>query len=77
MAREAYDTGISLCRPLYYEYPETEEAYIYENEYFFGSDILVAPITTAAGADGMTQKERVALFHADPELFRKFTTGGR
>ena len=57
MAREAYDTGISLCRPLYYEYPETEEAYIYENEYFFGSDILVAPITTAAGADGMTQKE--------------------
>ena len=57
MAREAYDTGISLCRPLYYEYPETEEAYIYENEYFFGSDILVAPITTPAGADGMTQKE--------------------
>lgn len=28
--------------------------------------------------DGMTQKERVALFHADPELFRKLTTtGGR
>lgn len=28
--------------------------------------------------DGMTQKERVALFHSDPELFRKFTTiGGR
>ena len=57
MAREAYDTGISICRPLYYEYPETEEAYSYEDEYFFGSDILVAPITTPAGADGMTQKE--------------------
>lgn len=28
--------------------------------------------------DGMTQKERVALFHSDPELFKKFTTiGGR
>ena len=28
--------------------------------------------------DGMTQKERVALFHTDPELFRKLTTtGGR
>ena len=28
--------------------------------------------------DGMTQKERVALFHTDPELFKKFTTtGGR
>lgn len=34
MARKAYDTGISVCRPLYYEYPESEEAYVYENEYF-------------------------------------------
>lgn len=48
MAREAYDTGISLCRPLYYEYPEVEEAYAYEEEYFFGCDILVAPIVEAS-----------------------------
>lgn len=34
MARKAYDTGISVCRPLYYEYPDSEEAYVYENEYF-------------------------------------------
>lgn len=27
--------------------------------------------------DGMTQKERVALFRSDPELFRKLTIGGR
>ncbi len=26
-AREAYDTGISMCRPLYYEYPEDSQAY--------------------------------------------------
>ena len=48
MARETYDTGISLCRPLYYEYPENEEAYTYEGEYFFGNDILVAPIVEAS-----------------------------
>lgn len=48
MARKTYDTGISICRPLYYEYPETEEAYIYEGEYFFGDDILVAPVTEAS-----------------------------
>ena len=48
MARKAYDTGISICRPLYYEYPDVEEAYIYEGEYFFGDDILVAPITEAS-----------------------------
>ena len=27
MARKAYDTGISLCRPMYYDYPRDEEAY--------------------------------------------------
>ena len=25
MAREAYETGLSLCRPMYYDYPETQE----------------------------------------------------
>ena len=34
MARKTYDTGVSICRPLYYEYPEVEEAYTYDNEYF-------------------------------------------
>ncbi len=48
MAREAYDTGISICRPLYYEYPDVEEAYSFEGEYFFGNDILAAPVTEAS-----------------------------
>ncbi len=55
MARETYDTGISLCRPLYYEYPEAEEAYTYEEEYFFGNDILVAPIVEP-GKNGVCTK---------------------
>lgn len=45
MARKAYDTGISICRPLYYEYPDAEESYSFEGEYFFGDNIIVAPIT--------------------------------
>lgn len=57
MARETYDTGIGMCRPLYYEYPESEEAYKYEGEYFFGNDILVAPITEPASEDGKCIKE--------------------
>ncbi len=56
MARQAYDTGIGLCRPLYYEYPDAEEAYKYEGEYFFGDDILVAPITEPAGDGKITSK---------------------
>ena len=50
--RQAYDTGVSLCRPLYYEWPEQNESYLYEDEYMFGDDILVAPVVTPSGADG-------------------------
>lgn len=35
-----------LLRPLYFVYPETEEAYEYKNEYFFGSDLIACPITS-------------------------------
>ena len=51
-ARQAYDTGISICRPLYYEWPEEKEAYRREGEYMFGDDILVSPIVTEA-EDGL------------------------
>ncbi len=47
-ARKAYDTGVSICRPLYYDYPEVDEAYEKEGEYMFGDDILVNPITAPA-----------------------------
>jgi len=45
-ARETYDTGLGMNRPLYYDYPEDGNAYIYEDEYLFGNDMLVAPIYT-------------------------------
>ncbi|MBD5233982.1 MAG: DUF4968 domain-containing protein [Bacteroidales bacterium] len=57
MARKSYDTGIGLCRPLYYEYPDAEEAYKYEGEYFFGDDIIVAPITEPAADGKITVKK--------------------
>lgn len=55
-ARVSYDTGISLCRPLYYEWPENNEAYKHDDEYMFGNDILAAPIVKAADADGTISK---------------------
>ena len=45
-ARETYETGIGMNRPLYYDYPEESNAYVYEDEYMFGGDMLVAPIYT-------------------------------
>ena len=37
--------GRALIEPLYYLYPEDERAYRHPNEYFFGSELLVCPIT--------------------------------
>jgi len=51
-ARQAYDTGISICRPLYYDWPEEKQAYRQQGEYMFGDDILVSPIVTEAEGDG-------------------------
>lgn len=47
MARKNYDEGISLCRPMYYDYPRHENSYRYKTQYMFGDDILVAPIGEA------------------------------
>jgi Alpha-glucosidases, family 31 of glycosyl hydrolases len=59
-ARTAYETGVSLCRPLYYYYPETDEAYEWKEEYLFGPDILVTAISQPVGAGG-TVRHRVWL----------------
>ena len=40
------ETGLPLVQPLYYSYPEIYDEPIYKNEYFFGSELFVAPITT-------------------------------
>ena len=52
-ARDCYDSGISLCHPLYYDYPLAEESYKYRNHYFFGDDILIASVVTPSN-DGVS-----------------------
>lgn len=37
--------GLPLVKPVYYEYPWEEGAYQFRNEYFFGTQLLVCPIT--------------------------------
>ena len=56
-SREAYDTGVSICRPLYYEWPEDNRSYSNESEYMFGNDMLVAPIAKATDAGGKVNKK--------------------
>ena len=56
-ARQAYDTGVSICRPLYYEWPEENKAYTVEDEYMFGDNILVSPISTPTSSDGTSERK--------------------
>jgi alpha-glucosidase (family GH31 glycosyl hydrolase) len=44
-ARAAIE-GIPLVRPMYWGYPDSEEAYNVPNQYMFGSELIIAPITT-------------------------------
>lgn len=44
-ARENYDTGVGMCRPMYYDYPESDKAYETPKQFMFGNDILATTIT--------------------------------
>lgn len=44
LMKEAHEKGTPIIRPLFYEYPEDIQCWNVEDEYFYGSDILVAPI---------------------------------
>eukprot|EP00823_Brevimastigomonas_motovehiculus_P005518 TRINITY_DN4082_c0_g1_i1.p1 TRINITY_DN4082_c0_g1~~TRINITY_DN4082_c0_g1_i1.p1 ORF type:complete len:921 (+),score=210.99 TRINITY_DN4082_c0_g1_i1:343-2763(+) len=51
-ARELYDTGLSLIRPMYYEFPHSSMAYAATAlgaypQYFFGPDMIVSPVVHA------------------------------
>lgn len=56
-ARECYDTGVSLCRPLYYYYPECNRAYECKDEYFFGKDIIASCISGPMDGNGISYRE--------------------
>ena len=43
-ARQAYDTGLSITRPLYYYWPENDNAYEWKEEFMFGDDILATTV---------------------------------
>ena len=47
-ARETFDTGVSMTRPMYYSHPEHDLAYTSKDQFMFGNDLLVAPIVTPA-----------------------------
>ncbi|EOH97681.1 glycoside hydrolase family 31 protein [Enterococcus pallens] len=55
------EDSLPLIQPMYYHYPQVEASYQVPNQYFFGSEFIVAPITEKANATYKTAKTEVWL----------------
>lgn len=42
------DGGLPLIRPMYYEHADTDESFQWPGQYYFGNDLIAAPVTSAA-----------------------------
>src|SRR3984893_13489138 len=52
LAQQANATGVPITRPLYLDYPTQDAAYTNPQEYLYGDNVLVAPITTPNDGNG-------------------------
>ncbi len=75
----AHEEGLPLVEPMYYRHPDETEAYACPNQFMFGSELLVAPITSPV--DRVTGLGRVRAWLPQGEWVDIFTgltyTGGR
>jgi alpha-glucosidase/alpha-D-xyloside xylohydrolase len=51
LCREAHDTGLPLIRALWLHYPNDPKAVVRGDEYLWGRDLLVAPVTAKGAAE--------------------------
>jgi alpha-glucosidase (family GH31 glycosyl hydrolase) len=85
-ARSTYDTGLAFLHPLYYDWPETPEAYSSKGEYVFGSNMIVSPVvapvdkTTALASESVwlpkgdwVEWQTGTSFHGPVEAKRNFS----
>ncbi len=73
-ARKAYDTGIALLRPMYYDYPEMFEAYAFKDQYMFGDSMLVSPVVEAEAPESELATRSIWL---PPGQWIEWFTGAR
>jgi alpha-glucosidase (family GH31 glycosyl hydrolase) len=72
MAFRAYNDDIPLVEPMYYENPSTPEAYKVDNQYYFGSSMIVAPIVEKQISNLLMGKSKVYL--PDSEYYDFFSS---
>lgn len=47
LMEQAHEKGTPVMRPLFYDFPEDKKAWDVEDQYLFGPDVLVKPVTEA------------------------------
>ncbi len=52
-----HETGSALIEPMYYAYPDCEDAYTAHGQYLFGKNFIVAPITKKGDRNGLATKK--------------------
>jgi alpha-glucosidase len=65
---------VSLVHPLYYDWPDDSAAYAFPDEYLFGRDMLVRPVTAPMPPDTLLARERLWL---PPGEWYEWFTGAR
>lgn len=61
MNYRAYAENQPLCQPMYYQMPHSEEAYQLRNQYCFGSQLIVNPITSPSDPNTKLGKVKTLL----------------
>lgn len=69
LMREAHEKGTPVMRTLFYEFPEDRQSWEIEDEYMYGSEILVAPVLEAKA------KSRKIYFPGINVMWRSQETG--
>ena len=61
-----------IFQPLYYYLPKVYDDHVYRNEYFFGSELLVAPIVNKKDP---VMNIKIHRFYLPEGMWYEFTTG--
>ncbi len=71
-AYKYHKTGSMIFQPLYYYLPKVYDDMVYRNEYYFGSELLVAPIVNKMNP---VMKRTIHRFYLPEGVWYEFTTG--
>ncbi|MCT4398515.1 alpha-xylosidase [Pediococcus ethanolidurans] len=66
-----HQNGVPLVEPVYYKHPDDKEAYTVPNQYYFGSELMVAAITEPS--DEVTAEAQVKVWLPKGDWYDFFT----